>query len=192
MRQQCSTCHYPVKTCICHAVQPVSNLTEVIVLQHPKESLHAKNTVRLLQLALTKISTYVGKSADDFSPLRHKLSTDPKPTAVFYPSPDSSAISAVTSRDTTRITRVIFIDSSWKQAFGIWQNNPWLNQFTFYQLPAETTGQYHIRQSKLQHSLSTLEAVAYGLYYVEQLDPKPLVDLLCAFTQRWQTYIPVR
>ena len=190
MREHCSKCHFPVRTCICHAVTSVKNRTEIIILQHPKEACHAKNTVKLLNLSLTNIAIFVGKTAQDFALLRHKLSTTPAATAVFYPSPDSTVICAAKKTATPGIERAIFIDASWKQAFGIWQRNSWLNTFPFYQLPSDYTGQYRIRRSSLAHSFSTLEAVAYGLQQIESMEPTPLLHLLDAFTSGWQGFIP--
>ncbi|OUX90254.1 MAG: hypothetical protein CBB95_04830 [Alteromonas sp. TMED35] len=192
MRKQCPNCGYPVQTCLCHAVQPVTNYTEVIILQHPKESLHAKNTVRLLSLTLSNITVLTGKLAVDFTELDQYLAVDPKPTAVFYPAEQSTELSPGAENVSTRIKRAIFIDASWKQAYGIWQNNAWLNRYPFYKLPLHHSGQYTIRNSELEYSFSTLEAVAYTLEYVEQLDPAPLLSLLNTFTAQWQRFLPRR
>tara|TARA_Y100000766_G_C18837647_1_gene571300 strand:+ start:444 stop:1025 length:582 start_codon:yes stop_codon:yes gene_type:complete len=190
MRKQCPSCGYPVQTCLCHGVQPVTNDTEIIILQHPKESLHAKNTVRLLSLSLANITVLTGKQAADFSQLEQSLAANPATTGVFYPSEKSTELSAVTVTSSARIKRAIFIDASWKQAYGIWQNNAWLNRYPFYKLPLHHCGQYTIRSSDLKYSFSTLEAVAYTLEYVEQLEPAPLLSLLNTFTTQWQRFIP--
>ena len=190
MRKRCPKCSYPVQTCLCHAVQSVANHTEVIILQHPKESVHAKNTVRLLSLSLANITTWVGKTAADFIELQHYLAITPAKTAVIYPSEYSVELPRITNNHTYTIERVIFIDASWKQAFGIWQNNLWLNEYPFYKLPPSHTGQYTIRRSHLDYSLSTLEAVALTLEYTEQLDTTPLLTLLNSFTKQWQGFVP--
>ena len=109
---------------------------------------------------------------------------------MFYPSEKSTELSAVTVTSSARIKRAIFIDASWKQAYGIWQNNAWLNRYPFYKLPLHHCGQYTIRSSDLKYSFSTLEAVAYTLEYVEQLEPAPLLSLLNTFTTQWQRFIP--
>ena len=192
MRKQCPNCGYPVQTCLCHAVQPVTNYTEVIILQHPKESLHAKNTVRLLSLALSNITVVTGKLAGDFTELEQYLAANPAPTAVFYPADHSTELSPEAENASAPIKRAIFIDASWKQAYGIWQNNTWLNRYPFYKLQLHQSGQYTIRSSDLEYSFSTLEAVAYTLESVEQLDPAPLLSLLNTFTSQWQRFLPRR
>lgn len=164
----------------------------MIILQHPKESLHAKNTVRLLSLALANITVLKGKKAGDFIELEQFLAADPKPTAVFYPAEQSTELSLEAENTSARIKRAIFIDASWKQAYGIWQNNAWLNRYPFYKLPLHQSGQYTIRSSVLEYSFSTLEAVAYTLESIEQLDPAPLLSLLNTFTSQWQRFLPRR
>ncbi|MDC8829184.1 tRNA-uridine aminocarboxypropyltransferase [Alteromonas gilva] len=188
MRQCCSDCGYPLKTCLCQDIAAVNNQAEIIILQHPKEASHAKNTVRLLTHSLAKIKIYVGKSAIDFSSLQELLRSQPLNTVVLYPSPNSQVLNITEARK-TKIERVIFIDGSWKQAYGMWKNNEWLNRFPFYKLALPNAGQYAIRKSKLDISLSTLEAVAYSLNTIEQLDTKPLLQLLTSFTRRWQSFV---
>ncbi|NVK56950.1 MAG: DTW domain-containing protein [Alteromonadaceae bacterium] len=188
MRQHCSDCGYPLKTCLCQHIISLNNQTEIIILQHPREASHAKNTVRLLAGSLAKIEICVGKSAIDFSSLREYLRSQPLNTVVIYPSPSSEDITQVALHK-PKVERAIFIDGSWKQAYGIWQNNQWLNHFPFYKLALTNAGQYDIRKSKLDISLSTLEAVAYSLNTFEQLDPQPLLNLLNIFTQRWLGFV---
>lgn len=190
MRKHCPCCGYPAQTCLCAAVKPVNNRIEVIILQHPKESVHAKNTVRLLNLALANITIQVGKTAADFARLAENLARSPVETAVFYPAEQSVELHSRPGNDAPPIERAIFIDASWKQAFGIWQKNSWLNQYPFYKLPLNQPGRYTIRQSDLDFSFSTLEAVAYSLEYLEQLEPTPLLNLLNAFTQQWSRFLP--
>ena len=192
MRKRCPKCSYPVQTCLCHAVHPIANYTEVIIMQHPKESLHAKNTVRLLSLALSNITVVTGKLAGDFTELEQYLAANPAPTAVFYPAEHSTELLTGAENASARIKRAIFIDASWKQAYGIWQSNAWLNRYPFYKLPLHQRGQYSIRNSDLDYSFSTLEAVAYTLESVEQLDPAPLLSLLNTFTSQWQRFLPRR
>ena len=51
-RATCAVCQRPQVTCLCAWVRPVTHATEVLVLQHPLEAHHAKNTARLLHLSL--------------------------------------------------------------------------------------------------------------------------------------------
>lgn len=190
MRVKCHRCHYPLKTCLCKYIAPVFNSIEVIVLQHPKEVGHAKNTVRLLQLSLQHIQCYPGKSAEDFIALQEQLKLSKGTTAVLYPAPEAVELTVTTCEsDISNIERLIVLDGSWKQVFGMWKRNPWLNAFPFLCLPKNLEGQYGIRKTSVTNGLSTLEAVAHSLQCLEKTDVKPLYGLLDAFKQQWNNHI---
>lgn len=189
MRVKCHRCHYPLKTCLCKYVTSVFNTIEVIVLQHPKEVGHAKNTVRLLQLSLQRMQCYPGKSAEDFITLTEQLKLSKDTTAVLYPVPEAAELtSTYCDSDLSKIDRLIVLDGSWKQAFGIWKRNPWLNEFRFLCLPNDIESRYSIRKTSVTNGLSTLEAVAYSLQCLENTDVKPLYGLLDAFKQQWNRH----
>lgn len=193
MRDHCADCGYPAATCLCEAIDTVHNKTEVIILQHPSEATHAKNTVKLLQLSLANISVFTGKNANDFIELVNYLASKPLNTAVLYPSEHSKELpTAHYQKESLRLERLLFIDGSWKQAYGIWKNNPWLNDYPFYKLNLAIEGQYHIRKSKRAFGFSTLEAVAHTLKQTEKVDPEPLFNLLTAFTEQWESFIQSR
>lgn len=136
------------------------------------------------------MTVWVGKTAVDFAQLRYRLNADPISTAVLYPAPDSLDLTHLHVQSASCIKRIILIDASWKQAFSIWQHNEWLNHYPFYKLPLNNAGHYTIRHSQLEFSLSTLEAVAYSLQSIEQLDTAPLLNLLSTFTQQWLRFVP--
>ena len=110
MRAKCHRCHYPLNTCLCEHVKPVRNQTEVIILQHSKEAVHAKNTVKLLQLSLQNIHCYTGKEAEDFKLLREALSGCDDTTVVLYPSPESIELTSTHKlQNYIKIKRIIGI-----------------------------------------------------------------------------------
>lgn len=51
-RPVCPHCQRPQSTCICSLVTPTPPACEVLILQHPLEEHHAKNSARLLHLSL--------------------------------------------------------------------------------------------------------------------------------------------
>lgn len=189
MRAKCHRCHYPLNTCLCEHIKPVHNQTEVVVLQHSKEAVHAKNTVKLLQLSLQNIHCYTGKVAEDFKSLREALSECDDATVVLYPSPESTELTSTYKlQNCSKIKRLIVIDGSWKQAYGLWKRNPWLDKYPFYRLPDNIDGQYGIRKTQVSSGLSTLEAVAFTLQCIESTDTAPLYQLLDAFKQQWYRF----
>ncbi|MBT9597160.1 MAG: DTW domain-containing protein, partial [Vitreoscilla sp.] len=60
-RATCVRCLRPQATCLCALVRPTAHRTEVLVLQHPQEQRHAKNSVALLRLSLAHCEVVVGE-----------------------------------------------------------------------------------------------------------------------------------
>lgn len=189
MREICSICNYSRNNCLCHAITKIENQTEVLILQHPKESSHAKNTVKLLKNSLCNITVSIGITDDDFATAKHRVLTDPCSTIVIYPHSKNIDLAQVKCHSPVR--RIIAIDGSWKQAYKIWMSNEWLHE-----LPCATINtdgidkHYSIRKSGLNNSLSTLEAVSISLNAVEGLPTHALISLLNEFTKRWESYLP--
>ena len=64
-RLLCPHCLRPQTTCICRFVTPIASTGEVLILQHPLEEHHAKNSARLLHLSLPGSRLVVGEVFDD-------------------------------------------------------------------------------------------------------------------------------
>lgn len=162
--------------CLCAHVQPIKPLTQLLVLQHPSEVAHKKNSVRVLSLAIPDTQVYVGESEADFAALRVQLSRYQRPIYLVYPSEQSVSVEGQSiSADCV----LLLLDGTWRKAFKILQLNPWLAQFPALHLAPGYASRYRIRKSSRSDSLSTLEASAYML---KALDGTLAVDpLLAAF-----------
>ena len=64
-RPTCTQCLRPQATCICRFARPTLAACEVLILQHPLEVHHAKNSARLLHLSLPGSRLVVGEAFDD-------------------------------------------------------------------------------------------------------------------------------
>ena len=82
-RPRCTACLRPPTSCICGLAVPTPHATEVLILQHPLEVLHAKNTARLLHLSLPGSRIVVGEAFD--APALQALMPPPKYTVLLYP-----------------------------------------------------------------------------------------------------------
>ncbi|WP_220753332.1 MULTISPECIES: tRNA-uridine aminocarboxypropyltransferase [Shewanella] len=181
MRVICDDCGYPKTTCICDSVSPMSIKTGVIVLQHPSEVEHAKNTVKLLCLTLPATKVVVGETADDFAELQVYLQQAGKPVYLVYPSETSqSAADSEASEECI----ILLIDGTWRKAFKMLQLNPWLLELPALHIEFEGVSQYRIRKAKRSDSLSTLEATAYMLQAISpSLDIAPMFAPFDAMVQ---------
>jgi DTW domain-containing protein YfiP len=188
-RQICATCGYPQNTCLCAWVNPISSPLNIIILQHPKETKHAKNTVKLLTLGLNKVTVLKGEKPENWTELVQEVTQHPKNYCVFYPHEHSVSLESISSikqkeRYFPTNRNVIFIDASWRKALKIWHLNPWLQQCNTWHFANPPENQYHIRRTTQQSSLSTLESVAYVLEHTHNINCTGLHTLLSKMQQQ--------
>ncbi|MFT2092892.1 tRNA-uridine aminocarboxypropyltransferase [Paraglaciecola sp. 2405UD69-4] len=174
-RQYCSKCHYPQKTCLCAWVSPIDSPVNIVVLQHPKEVKHAKNSVKLLHLGLKAVNVLVGESPGDWAELIESAIQAPEKFSVCYPDEQSTPLESLDSDAQKQQSfptghTVIFIDASWRKALKIWLLNPWLHNLQTWHFSAPPANKYQIRHTTQENSLSTLESVAYVLEFTKNID----------------------
>lgn len=182
-RQICGKCHYPQRTCLCPWIDPIATPLNIIVLQHPKEGKHAKNTVKLLSLGLIEMSVLQGETPEDWPELVNNVTKNPQRYSLIYPHQLSVPIESIhTEAQKAQCFpanhNVIFIDSSWRKALKIWHLNPWLQLCSSWHFSEPPKNHYHIRHTTQRNSLSTLESVAYVLEYTHKVDCTSLRTLL--------------
>jgi DTW domain-containing protein YfiP len=155
---------------------------KIVVLQHPSETTHAKNTARLVALAIPAAEIVVGETAEDFSELQVKL-VGQQSAAVFYPAVTSVEFDQNAAPQA--IDTMLFIDGTWRKALKIWQLNPWLWTMPAFSLKPTYPSNYAIRKTKQPNSLSTLEAVSLALTLYNGTNTAPLLDLQQAMQKHW-------
>jgi len=185
-RVLCTTCNYPLATCVCEHISQVDLPAEIIILQHPKEAVHAKNTARLLSLVSPEIKVINTGQDHLLNELNHRI--DKEAALVFYPSNESKGFEGEFVSDPIQPKHLIFIDASWRQAYGIWKSHSWLSECKNVHFTHPPASQYLIRSAKLQHQLSTLESVAYSLNCLYQTPVEPFYQALAGFQKHWLTY----
>lgn len=181
-RQICQTCQYPQSTCVCAWVKPITPPLNIIILQHPKETKHAKNTVKLLNLGIKHVIVLCGEQPKDWQELAQQVKETPQNFCLFFPHDSSQALESVTSEQHKTgyfpvDKQVIFIDASWRKAQKIWHLNPWLQLCQSWHFAEPPANQYRIRQTRVPNSLSTLESVAYVLEFTHDVDCSALLAL---------------
>jgi DTW domain-containing protein YfiP len=188
-RQMCASCYYPQSTCLCAWIHPITAPLNIIVLQHPKEATHAKNTVKLLTLGLTKITVLQGETPEDWKKLAREVTNQPQNYCLFYPHQQSTSLESLASQEQKARYfpanhNVIFIDASWRKALKIWHLNPWLLLCSSWHFANPPDNRYHIRHTTQKSSLSTLESVVYVLEHTHSVNCKPLVTLFSKMQQK--------
>ena len=182
-RQYCSGCNYPLSVCVCPAVRAVHSQVKLIILQHPSEANHAKNTARLINLCLPETLVYCGETEQDFAELKAMTLKQPQDFALFYPNDQSAKFEArLQNSQPLPFKQLIFIDATWRKAYKMWKLNPWLANIQSFQFESPQQGKYLVRKAPDPQSLSTLEAVAYALEQGYKCDTRPLITLF----EYWQ------
>ena len=182
-RATCSCCLRPQGVCICHFVTPTPHATEVLILQHPLEEHHAKNTARLLHLSLPRSRLVVGEVFDAVA--LQALMPEPRFTVLLYPHtqyPDHAAPDALDAHqlaDPAKV-RLVVLDATWRKSRKMLHLSPALQGLPRLALDAVPERRYTIRKAHQPGQLSTLEATCAALAQLEG-DAVRWQPLLAAF-----------
>lgn len=183
MRAYCEQCHYPLSQCLCTAIRPQRLSADVVILQHPKERRHAKNTARIAQLCSAQIRIVTTDDLQAVAALHTKV--DRIPTALLYPAKDSLPIEQCSNLNNA-YHQWLFLDGNWKQAYAMLQQHPFLHALPTFHFATPPASAYQIRHTRVAKSLSTLEAIAYCMQSVYNDDTAALLNAQLAFVERWQ------
>jgi DTW domain-containing protein YfiP len=179
----CPVCARPQSTCICRWVTLVTQPTEVLILQHPMEVHHAKNSAGLLHLCLPNSRILVGEVCDDLA--LHPALQPPRYTLLLYPPTDYAGHAAPAPLDAMQLAdpskvRLVVLDATWRKSRKMLHLSPWLQGLPRLTLHQTAASLYGIRKAHQAGQLSTLEATCAALAQV-QSDPVPYAPLLQAF-----------
>ncbi len=199
-RPYCDHCQRPLRTCLCRWVAPLTNLAEVIILQHPLETHNPKNTARLLHMSLHKSEMFEGEQfADDF--LATLLSRGSKTNLLLYPptpaedSPQLIAPAPLPPLPQPEQIRLIVIDGTWRKSRKMLYLNPLLQGLPRMSLADCPPSAYTaIRKAQKDNQLSTLEASCYALQQLEnsRVDYASLLMAFEGFVRQQQAFVPPR
>ncbi|RTL40954.1 MAG: DTW domain-containing protein [Burkholderiales bacterium] len=148
-RAVCPRCERPARTCLCGILPaPLPNRTELLILQHPAEVGHAKNTATLLALGLQRVRLLRGKVFDP--------GVAGPGSALLYPGVPPAAARP------GDVQCLVLLDGSWRQSRRLLVANPWLQALPRLSLPA-LASRYAIRAAHRPGQLATLEAGLHAL-----------------------------
>lgn len=147
----------------------IPNNIHLIVLQHPSESKHPLNTVRIMKKSFKELTVMVGEDFSSDIKLNTILSDEKNECALLYPGDDAVVLNTEASKK--EITHLILLDGTWRKAKKIFMLSKNIQTLPSIKLAPETTSDYRIRKAPSDQSLSTLEAATVALRYLEpQLD----------------------
>ena len=194
-RPQCGRCLRPVSACLCLWVTPTPSACEVLILQHPLEVAHAKNTARLLHLSLPGSRLVVGE-AFDAAALQALVPAD-RTHVLLYPPTRSEGHAAPAMLDPAALTapdrlRLVVLDATWRKSRKMLHLSPGLQSLPRLALEALPPSRYAIRKAQQPGQLSTLEATCAALAQLEGDAARwqPLLAAFDAWVAQQQAYVP--
>jgi DTW domain-containing protein YfiP len=175
-RAQCYRCFKAAVTCICASIERVTNRTGILVLQHPRERLHAIGTVRFARLGLSNVRVRTCVPGTDTSmPL-------PPRTALLYPAPGAPDLATLPRTEHPR--HLVILDGTWTHARKMYATQPWLRELPQVCLTPAEPSRYRLRREPRPDYVATLEAIVAALRIVE-----PEVDGLDALLRSFAAMI---
>ncbi|MBX9818490.1 MAG: DTW domain-containing protein [Burkholderiaceae bacterium] len=193
-RAVCAACLRPQATCICRFVTPTPSPCEVLILQHPLEEHHAKNSARLLQLSLPGSHLVVGEVLDDAA--LQALMPDNKYTVLLYPPTAFGGHAAPAPLDTAQLgklqrLRLVVLDATWRKSRKMLHQSPALQRLPRLALDEVPQSRYAIRKAHAPGQLSTLEATCAALAQLESDTTRwqPLLEAFDGFVAQQRAYL---
>ena len=191
-RRVCAMCCRPQSACICQWITPVAHVTEVLILQHPLEVDHAKNSARLLHLSLPRSRMLTGEAFDPRG--MGAVADSPHYTVLLYPQTphDPAPVPEPAQLQDLARLRLVVLDGTWRKSRKMLHLSPWLQQLPRLSLEAMPASHYVIRKAHKPGQLSTLEATCAALAQLEGSAEKvqPLLDAFKGFVAQQQNFVP--
>ncbi len=182
MKQWCQHCRG--FRCICHLATKTSSALQWIILQHPSEAKHAKNTGRLLATSLGVTPFIEEDFSGDFA--LQALIFDGTPQALLFVEHSliNNRVIDRTVDPAERLQRVWIIDATWRKALKMILANPLLQELPL--LTVDSTTMWSVRSAPTEQHLATIEAAAA---FCRQFGEPEVAQTLTQNFLRWQDEI---
>ena len=171
-RSFCPDCEFLKSRCLCDTLKLIPNNVHVVILQHPTETKHPLNTVRIMKKSFTEISVLVGEDFSSDLKLNTILCDSSNQCALLYPNDKADVLNSHNA--SKAITHLLLIDGTWRKAKKIFMLSTNLHNIPTLKLEPQEQSDYRIRKAPSENSLSTLEASVLALNILEpKLDTSP-------------------
>ncbi|MBC7917525.1 MAG: DTW domain-containing protein [Rhodoferax sp.] len=194
-RANCPRCLRPQAACICGFITPTPPSCEVLILQHPLEEHHAKNSARLLHLSLPGSRLVVGEVFDDAA--LQALMPEPRYTVLLYPPTEYEDHAVPELLDTAQLSdlqnvRLVVLDATWRKSRKMLHLSPALQRLPRLALDDVPAARYAIRKAHKPGQLSTLEATCAALAQLKGNAARwePLLAAFDGFVAQQQKFVP--
>ncbi|NBW49343.1 MAG: DTW domain-containing protein [Betaproteobacteria bacterium] len=193
-RLTCPHCLRPQATCLCHLAVHTASACELLILQHPLEVHHAKNSARLLHLSVPGSRLVVGEAFDEA--MLQTLMPGDRYTVLLYPPTAYEGHATPALLEPAQLLhpeklRLVVLDATWRKSRKMLHLSPGLQRLPRLTLEEVPAGRYAIRKAHAPGQLSTLEATCAALAQLERNAERwqPLLAALDAFVARQMIYM---
>ncbi len=162
-RARCEQCLRPLKGCVCDALHPCRSERPLTIWQDPTEAKHPLSTARLLHLSVQPSRLLVADTLSHQDVFPQGL----EGVALLYPLPNAEPLDW---QEAQSVNELLVLDGTWRKVRRLLHLNPWLLQLPCIRLQPQQSSQYRVRKSPREDGLSTLEATAQCLAWLEQDD----------------------
>jgi len=162
---KCARCRIYRPLCLCGDIVPLMLDTRVTLYMHWREQFRATNTGWLASLALPNSEIRLrGNREQALSPAE---AAPLKNAILLFPSPDAVELTPAWLARQPRPVTLVVADGSWNQAKKVPYRESGLAGIPNVKLPAGPPSCYRLRRSPHLENLSTLEAIARALGFIE-------------------------
>lgn len=193
-RAHCGACLRPVPACLCQWVTAIACPIDVLILQHPMEVHHAKNTARLLHLSLTGSRLQVGEQFAEAD--LHAALAGPAVNVLLYPQaeqPEARLPAWTPVQHAPGVpVRLVVLDATWRKTRKMLHLNPALQRLPRLSLDGTHLSRYVIRKAHKPGQLSTLEATCAALAQLvgDEAPFEPLLGAMDGFMAQRLAFQP--
>lgn len=187
-QNSCTNCLKPRDLCVCEEIESLNNKVRVLILRHPQEQDKDLGTAQICHLSLKNSQLKTGLSWRNLKSVLGEEVVN-KDWGVLYlgsakikqanssENRNSSTLTVVDKKgnlnpESEKILRglrgIVVLDGNWGQAKALWWRNPWLLKLHRLVLNPTSKSLYgKLRKEPRPDSVSTIEAVAMSLEYLE-------------------------
>ncbi len=172
--RRCPNCRIVLALCFCHLQRKIDTKTKVQFIMHHREKNLTTNTATLAHKILPHSDLLIYGQKDQET----KIGLDPKYKYFFlYPSESARPIHEVDFSLYPDITLIV-PDGTWRQAKKMHSHNREFASIECLKITETPLSTYFLRKEHRPHFLSTFEATALALKYMEGEKGEAITKLL--------------
>lgn len=172
--RRCLKCKIHFTLCFCDQLKTYDTQTRISIIMHHRETHLTSNTANLAQLVLSNCQIYLrGLPEKPFSVESLNLEQSDYVKNLFL-FPHEGAVTLdenfLLAHPSNTKFHLIIPDGTWSQAVKTYRREPGLSEIQCVKLPLGEPGRYKLRKSSDENRLSTYEAMARAVGFLERND----------------------